>query len=496
MANVTKEDLAAARQKTAIRRKDHSLPVKCLLRDGLLPSNGSFFDFGCGHGEDVNLLQAQGVNCSGWDPAFRPNEQLLASDTVNIGYVLNVIEDREERDSALRRAWELCTKVLVVAARVNVDGCGYSQVEYGDGVVTGIGTFQKYYTQAELKEYLESLLSEEAIPAAIGIFYVFKDAALQQDFLSRRYRRRASAPRTTVSEKRFEENRELLEPFMARIADLGRLPETDEYEAHSEVVEALGSARRAFALIKRVTPIENWDEIRRRRREDLLVYLALARFRRRPQISKLPLHLQRDIREFLGSYKRGCEEADELLFAAGDADVIDQACREATFGKLLPNALYVHRSTLDRLEPILRIYEGCARAYLGEIEDANVIKLHRFSGKVSYLAYPDFDRAAHPILARSVKLSLRSLQLDIYDYTERANPPILHRKETFVTEDYPHHRKFSRLTEQEVRFGLLDNTSTIGTKNGWEARLQAYGLAIRGHRVVRSKPSTDSIKHQ
>ncbi len=59
----------------------------------------------------------------------------------------------------------------------------------------------------------------------------------------------------------------------------------------------------------------------------------------------------------------------------------------STIGKLLPNALYVHREALDSLEPLLRVYEGCARAYLGEVERANLIKLHRHSGKVSYLVY-------------------------------------------------------------------------------------------------------------
>jgi hypothetical protein len=42
-------------------------------------------------------------------------------------------------------------------------------------------------------------------------------------------------------------------------------------------------------------------------------------------------------------------------------------------GKLLPDDLYVHRSALDRLEMLLRIYEGCGRAYLGQAEGADVI---------------------------------------------------------------------------------------------------------------------------
>jgi len=44
------------RHKTAIRRGDSSRPVKCLLRDGLIDKGVTFFDFGCGRGEDIELL--------------------------------------------------------------------------------------------------------------------------------------------------------------------------------------------------------------------------------------------------------------------------------------------------------------------------------------------------------------------------------------------------------------------------------------------------------
>ena len=109
----------------------------------------------------------------------------------------------------------------------------------------------------------------------------------------------------------------------------------------------------------------------------------LDRFRRRPPISALPVGLQRDIRAFFGSYSNACRPADDLLFRAGSAEAVDEACRKSSVGKLLPKALYVHRTAHDSLDPLLRVYEGCARAYLGTIDGANLIKLHRQSGKVS-----------------------------------------------------------------------------------------------------------------
>src|SRR5262245_36010055 len=73
-------------------------------------------------------------------------------------------------------------------------------------------------------------------------------------------------------------------------------------------------------------------------------------------------------RAFFGSYAGACRRVDEQFFQAGDPAAVDEACRQSPVGKLLPNALYVHRSALESLDPLLRIHEGCARAYLGEID--------------------------------------------------------------------------------------------------------------------------------
>jgi DNA phosphorothioation-associated putative methyltransferase len=321
----------------------------------------------------------------------------------------------------------------------------------------------------------------------LGCAPVFRDETLQQHFLANRFRRRAAAPRKRISELRFEEHRELLESFVDAIADLGRLPEEDEFPQAAAVVSDFGSLKRAFALVRRVTGDDEWDAIRQRRTEDLLVYLALARFRKRPPIGQLPRTLLRDLRAFFGTYTKACQQADKLLFRAGDAEAIDEACQRSPVGKQLPDDLYIHRSALDALEPLLRIYEGCGRAYLGEIEGANIIKIHRRSGKLSYLVYPDFEDDPHPALVRSVRVNLRTRQIDCNDYTQSANPPVLHRKDSFLGVNHPLYTKFARLTAQQEKHGLLDNTSGIGTREGWAKRLDERGLALKGHRLVNER---------
>jgi len=123
----------------------------------------------------------------------------------------------------------------------------------------------------------------------------------------------------------------------------------------------------------------------------------------------------------------------------------------------------------------------------GRGRGANLIKIHRRSGKISYLVYPDFESDPHPALLRCVRLSLRTRELHCCDNAGSDNPPILYRKETFLAPDHPLFARFARLTRQEEQHGLYAKTATIGTRAGWRARLAAAGLRLRGHRVVRGQ---------
>ena len=51
-------------------------------------------------------------------------------------------------------------------------------------MLTGRGTFQKFYQQDELKSYLEEQLGTDALPAAPGVFYAFKDESRRQQFIA------------------------------------------------------------------------------------------------------------------------------------------------------------------------------------------------------------------------------------------------------------------------------------------------------------------------
>ena len=65
------------------------------------------------------------------------------------------------------------------------------------------------------------------------------------------------------------------------------------------LVDSFGSVRRASAFLRGLVGAQRWDDVRRERSADLLVYLALARFRGRPRLSGLPPALQWDIRSLV-----------------------------------------------------------------------------------------------------------------------------------------------------------------------------------------------------
>jgi DNA phosphorothioation-associated putative methyltransferase len=474
------------RHRTAMWRTDLSRPVRLTLENGLISAGTSVFDYGCGRGGDVDRLTRQGHRISGWDPNHRPAATLTPAEVVNIGYVINVIEEPHERAEALRNAWKLTQRLLVVSAQLTMDAPRKELTPYRDGYLTGRNTFQKYYEQQELRTWIDQTLGATSIAAAPGVFYVFRDPAHAQSYLASRIRRRIAAPRQRKSDVLYEQHRHSLEALTAFFVQRGRLPVADEIPESKELIRELGSLRRAFALVRLVTGEEQWEQIREERLQDLLVYLALARFEGRPNFSGLPEELQLDVRALFSSYSKACAAADDLLFSAGDEGKVNEACHASPIGKKTPTALYIHIDALSLLPPVLRVYEGCARAYVGSVEDANIIKMHRSKPQVSYLSYPDFERDPHPALTESLKVRFKGLRIEYRDYRESSNPFILHRKETFLPLDHVLREKFEALTTQEDAKGLLDHGSTIGTRCGWVATLNAAGVKLRGHRLIRS----------
>ncbi|MYB08804.1 MAG: DNA phosphorothioation-associated putative methyltransferase [Acidimicrobiia bacterium] len=467
-----------------------SRPVQLATDLGLVTTRSTLFDYGCGRGDDVAGLVRAGVTANGWDPHFKPDAEKTSAEIVNLGYVINVIPDPSERRAALLDAWNLAEKALVVSARLNSELRTISKGQpHGDGFITGHGTFQKFYSQGELRSWLDTILETETVAVAPGIFLAFKAETEANEFLIRTRRRRRLAAKVSRSDRIYDEHRAPIEALMEFYSERGRLPaQTEQLDLQEKLKQTVGSVRRAWQVAAFVTPDTDWTAVSAERRLDLLVDLALLKLNRRPTFTALPETTRHDVRGLIGSYKQATAEADQLLYSAGDSQVIASAADQSPVGKRLPTSLYLHESALHDLPHVLRVYEGCANWLAGEVEGANIIKLATDKPKVSYLEYPDFDKDPHPVLRRTTFVRIGALDIDERDYTASENPPVLHRKETFVANDYPWREKFDRLTKQEERFGLFDTeTRTIGNLRGWQERLGECGVTLRGHRVVRVK---------
>lgn len=379
----------AQRHRSAIRKETLSAPLDRANSLCFLLPTATLFDYGCGRGDDVRALNKMGIQATGWDPAHQPNTPKTSADIVSLGYVVNAIEDPRERTWVLKDAWSLAKKLLIVAARLRSDRKNLSLTPHADGGITSIGTFQKFYEQEELRDWIDSLLGEQSVPAAPGIFFVFRDTEEREQFLSKRYRRRTSRrSKNYETLEVFETDQDFFHKLADFWEDRGRLPTRGENGDLGSLGNRCGSIRRAFTILQKATGADHWDKVRADRREDLIVYLALARFGRRPKMGRLPKTLQLDIKALFGSYSKGCTEADRILFSLGDPAKRRQEFRQAHVGKQLPTALYVHISAFDELPPrhqdLRRLCPNpCRRSRLRQRDQIEPQRLQDFLPRIS-----------------------------------------------------------------------------------------------------------------
>ncbi len=423
-----KEQVMIDRHKAALVRHELSKPVRSVLELGLFEQETTFFDYGCGHGGDIQRIKEKEYQSSGWDPFYLPNAPLQSADIVNLGYVINVIENVSERRNALINAYNLAKEILIVSAQILVHDRERGLVAYSDGIITEKNTFQKYYSQDELKNYIDQVLNTNSVAIDLGIYLVFKNPDRANEFYTSRYRSRLSRPKILTPLKRFEDYKELLNPLMNFYLKRGRLPVRGEYDKEGDLIQEFGSIKRAFKVILQVTSIEEWEAIADKRRQEILIYLALSNFKERPSIRKLPQTLKNDIKVLFSNYQAACFLADQMLLTLRNLDLIKSLCQEFGLGIILQNAFLIHLSSLDSLPSLVRLFEGCASNTIGRLAHANVVKFHFNTPRISYLYYPNFDTESKPKLQSSLSINLINLEVHYRDYSQENNPPFLDHK--------------------------------------------------------------------
>ncbi len=435
------------RHKTAINRNQLSQPMQALARHNYLNGDYSVLDYGCGKGDDVRELEAHGIDITGWDPVHRADEGYGNRDIVNLGFVLNVIEDRQERTGTLINSWRHADKILVVAVMVAGESVTNQFTPYKDGIITSRNTFQKYYSQGEIRYYIESSLEENIIAVGQGIFIIFKDKLEEQVFLSeRQYIKRDWAQKTQrqlalksdtinkgIKKDVIESNIELFTDYWETTLELGRIPTNNEFEFSDQIRKICGSHNKAHQALLKHFGNEVYDESSGKRKEDLIVYFALGMFEKRKAQSKMPDSLKIDIKAFFPSYKEALNEAKEILFSVGSPLIIGEACNIAykimNSGYLEDSHSYTfQKQYLGDLPAVLRIYIGCAIQLYGDIDSFQLIKVHIRSGKVSLMRYDNWDKD-EPLLFERIKIKLSELDIDFFDYSGKFEPvPLINKK--------------------------------------------------------------------
>jgi len=405
------------RHRTALIRSSLSVPLRTAVQAGLVDETTSVFDYGCGRGDDIALLTADGIDAVGWDPYFAKDAPKRTSDIVNLGYVLNVIENPAERVKTLRDAYQHAEKLLVVSALIEGQRERIGARRYRDGVITSRGTFQKFFSQAELRELIEAALETESVSMGPGLFFAFRDETERETFLLSRTRTRRFNVDGSYSRRRpialdNEGDEELAQALWQRCLELGRLPQAREVPEFLSLwaTRKFGGVRKGLAWLADYFGGDQLDSAAQQRRNTLIVYLALAHFRRKKLRGLLSAEIRQDLKRHFGSVADAAELARETLFQIADTEELvaqfDTAAKEGLAQRDSRDRFLVAREILDKLSAEIRVMAGIAEWLAGELTDVDLIRFDPENATVTFMKYRDFENEPFPLRAERTHVNL------------------------------------------------------------------------------------------
>ena len=381
------------------------------------------------------------------------------------------------------------------------------------------------------------------------MLYVFRDKDAEQRFLVDRYRSRRTRlrepsarvregpkrERRNRAEEQYLAHRDALERLWAQWLDLGRKPDRSESVDELALSEAFGSIAKALRFIEAHKAAESDAEsvtgtleaAERARLADLTVYFALDQFERRKPYQHLEPTLRRDIKHFFGDYGAARAAGLGLLMQIADTEAIEQACREASERGLgwlelappernaadtlapqqgeqdaerqgstataVPKSLQLDARLVEQLPALLRAYVGAAAAAYGDYHNADLLKIHVGSGKLTLMRFDDFDGLALPRMIERVKIKLREQDVEFYAYGDDYEPPYLYLKSRFINEEHPRYPEQVAFDEELAALGLFDLSGFGPAPETLQQTLARHRLRIDGFRLRRSRrtPSLD-----
>jgi DNA phosphorothioation-associated putative methyltransferase len=463
------------RHKAAITRHELSLPIRKAILHKMITPEHSIFDYGCGKGSDIELLKQANYDISGFDPYYFSSNPKIKADVVNLGYVINVIEDKDERDFVLKDAFHYANKLLIVSVMMIHQKNYDSEEVLNDGCVTKSNTFQRYYSQEEIKDYIDFTLDALSIPVAQGIFFVFKDKQLQEKYLLNKYKncsineiifenRLPRLKRMSVREKHFEIVQDEMMELWKETLQQGRILFEDEIQDEMLLLlkNEYRSINRIYKALFENFEIDVFEKSMRLKMEELLVYFALTQFKEPMKFKEYNLPFQRDIKAHFRSHKNGLIAGKKALHEIADSylifEAVNKSCQDG-LGFIHDGHSYMfHRKILDKLPPILRIYVYTATFLFGEVDDVDIFKIHLQSDKLTLLYFDDFSKKM-PVLKTRVKIDLGLQDLDIFNYSLTADKQLLYLKSYYLDpldNDFKNQKDYDEELEKLNLFEFTD----------------------------------------
>jgi len=138
---------------------------------------------------------------------------------------------------------------------------------------------------------------------------------------------------------------------------------------------------------------------------------------------------------------------------------------------------------VPRLPAVLRAYVGCASRLYGEVEAADLVKIHVQSGKLSLMTYDDFAGKPLPRLLERVKVNLRTQSVQFFDYGEAGNEQVLYNKSRYLTADFERYDDQVRFDDDLSKLEL-DLSGFGPAVSALEEALTLHRLRIHGFRLA------------
>jgi hypothetical protein len=110
----------------------------------------------------------------------------------------------------------------------------------------------------------------------------------------------------------------------------------------------------------------------------------------------------------------------------------------------------------------------------GDLAQADLVKIHKASGKVTFLVYDDFEGKPLPELHHRIKVNLKTRWVEAFDH--RGAGQLLFFKERFLAPDHPRIGEMAAFSASVRKLGVTEQVGFGPSRSEFEALLAQHGL--------------------